>query len=221
MKKLDVPQSGSAADIVASRNRFGQYNRTRATPVQPRTDRQVYIRGLMSDASQAWRSLTDELRAAWNAYASVTPSVDALGQTVYPTGHQRFVGAYTAADNAGLAIPPDVPTDAPSAAPLLSAYEVEAGGNIQFTVDTVASATKVLVIEGAPPTSPGVTFQGDYRFLAALASTPLGVANVTAPWTAKFGTLSAGRRVSFRAYWVTPTGGKGLPGVITGVSVAA
>jgi len=218
MKKLDVPQSGSAADVVASRNRFGQYNRTRATPIQPRTDRQNLIRGFMSDASGAWRDLTDAVRAAWNSYGSTTPSVDSLGQTVYPTGHQRFVGLYVALANVGLTVPPSVPTIPPEAPPAVTGLTILNDGTAELTVSPVASSTKVLVIEASPPVSAGVSFNGDYRFVTKLTVTTLGVAPFGTPLTAKFGLIPTGRRVFIRAYWVTAAGGKSQPTTQSAIS---
>src|SRR6187455_3387360 len=91
MKMLDVPQSGSIAGQTSSRNRFGQYRRTRAVPVNVNSPAQTVVRGYLIEASQAWRNLTDAQRDSWNSYALDHPRVDSLGQTITLTGHQIFV----------------------------------------------------------------------------------------------------------------------------------
>src|SRR5436190_13321464 len=92
MKILDVPQSGSLAGSTSSRNRYGQYRRTRAQPTQPRTARQVANRASLAAFASAWRSLTATQRAGWEALAAQLPRTDSLGQTTFATGLQTFVG---------------------------------------------------------------------------------------------------------------------------------
>src|SRR5437773_11561609 len=67
MKYLGPTQSGSENGTTASRNRFGQYFRRRAVPVQPRTAAQLAVRARMSNNAAAWRALTDAQRAAWES----------------------------------------------------------------------------------------------------------------------------------------------------------
>lgn len=221
MKKLNVPQSGSAADITASRNRFGQYDRTRAMPVQPRTERQTLIRGLLTEASQAWRGLTDAVRAAWNAYASVTPSLDSLGQTVYPTGHQRFVGLYVALSNAGLAVPPTVPVEAPPAPPIFDSISLFDDGTFTVSLTDAPTVAQPALIEVSPQASAGVSFNGDYRFLLAATAQPVGGIDLAAAYTAKFGAPILGRRIFVRVSLINVDGGKSLPAVTSAVVAAA
>lgn len=220
MKKLDVPQSGSQADTTASRNRFGQYNRTRASPVQPRTPRQVEVRALLTDASQAWRELTDATRAAWATYAASTPRTDSLGQTVFPTGHQAFVGLWLAFAQVGFDVPPEVPIDAPPSPPTIVAFSAEDDGASTVEVEQVASTTLRLVIDATPLVSAGVSFFADYRFLlsAATGGTPFSIGG---SYTAKYGPLVLNRRFAVRCRWVTETGGVSAPAVANTVVVAA
>jgi len=65
MKYFGNPQSGSYAQMTASRNRFGQYFRTRAVPVNPATPQQLVQRARLSTNAAGWRDLTDGERAGW------------------------------------------------------------------------------------------------------------------------------------------------------------
>src|SRR5206468_836067 len=96
MKILDVPQSGSQAGTTSSRNRYGQYRRSRATPVNVNSTAQQAARNRLSAESEAWRGLTDIQREAWNSFADEHPQTDSLGQVVTLTGHQMFVGVNSA-----------------------------------------------------------------------------------------------------------------------------
>lgn len=217
MKKLDVPQSGSQADTVASRNRFGQYNRTRAMPTQPRTARQVAVRGYLTDASQAWRALTDAQRASWRAYALTTPKTDSLGQTIYPTGHQAFVALWVALTNVGLATPPDVPSDPPASPPIGEITALDDTPTMTLTVDVAPTVLVPLVLSASEQVSQGVNYMGDYRFIRSFASQPVGGLNPLAEYQTKFGALIAGRRIFFRAFYVSAAGGISAPWEINGV----
>src|SRR5262245_36608206 len=89
---LDVPQSGSVAGFTSSKNRFGQYRRTRAIPLQPRTPKQTRNRCLCSSGSSQWRSLSDAQRTAWNDYAQQILRSNGVGSSYTPTGASLFVG---------------------------------------------------------------------------------------------------------------------------------
>ncbi len=105
MKYLGNPSSGSRANETYSRNRFGQYTRTRAIPVQPRTPKQVEIRALLSTASKQWALLDETVREQWRAWANNHTISDSLGQKNYKTGHQAFVSAYVIAKLSAVDLP--------------------------------------------------------------------------------------------------------------------
>lgn len=222
MKKLDVPQSGSQSDTTASRNRFGQYNRTRATPVNPNTARQVLVRSRLGAASQAWRDLTNDERAGWNAWAAVNGRVDSLGQTIYPSGHQRFVGAYGLLSDAGFAGLPSVPTVSADPAPTLTALSAIDDGTLELTCTTTVSTTHRLVVFASPMLSAGVSFNGDFRFIQAFsAALTTNIADIAAAYQAKFGPLLTNQRIFVQAFMVTEAGLSSLASAINSVVEAA
>lgn len=211
MKKLDVPQSGSQASTVASRNRFGQYNRTRAMPIQPRTDLQVAVRAALAAASQAWRGLTDAVRAAWATYSDSTPTLDSLGQTIFPSGHQRFVGLWLSHVQAGLVLPAAIPSAAPPAAPVIGDVTLAAAGAGDAAVTGALSATLVMIVSCSPQVSPGISFNGDYRFLQSFTALAAGLVDFSAAYIARWGVPVTGRKVFFRFRLVSTTGGVSAP----------
>ncbi|MCS1409234.1 MAG: hypothetical protein M2R45_02414 [Verrucomicrobia subdivision 3 bacterium] len=56
-KFLGIPSSGAQGGQVFSRNRFGQYTRTRAVPVNPNTPKQREARASLACCAAAWREL--------------------------------------------------------------------------------------------------------------------------------------------------------------------
>jgi len=206
MKFLDVPQSGSVAGETHSRNRFGQYRRTRATPVNPNSARQVLARGRLADFSTAWRALTGIQQGAWDTYAAAHTRVDSLGQTIVLTGHQMYVSVNLALANASEAQVSVPPTDVELAAPELTVLDV-AGGDftITFAPTPVPAATN-LIIEASKPRSAGRRYESDYRFIAAIGAAAATPADIEAAYQAKFGVPTAGTKTFIRAYLITDTG---------------
>lgn len=158
MKILTDPRSGSYQGITSSRNRFGQYVRTRATPVQPRTPKATALRAQLTTASSAWRSLSDAQRTAWNDYAAQIGYTDSLGQGYNPTGAALYVGSSITAQSGGSqsVAPAELPnyvltisdvtyTDA---TPGPEAMEVQLG---------ITSADNYMLVETSGPVSPGIT----------------------------------------------------------------
>ena len=207
MKMLDVPQSGSIAGQTSSRNRFGQYRRSRAVPVNPNSSAQVAVRASLISNSQGWRDLTGPERESWNAYAGVTPVVDALGQTIFLTGFQQYVGVNSRMNAAGLATIATPPDGTIVPAPEAAIADTTAGA---ITINTVAGSAAGTVVQvfSSPPVSPGVTFMKDFR-LTSTTPGPL-VANdpilEVAQMVAKWGALQVGKRFFFRIFTVDNTG---------------
>jgi hypothetical protein len=198
MKMLDVPQSGSQAGTTSSRNRFGQYQRTRATPVNVNSAAQQAVRNTLVELSVGWKALTSVQREAWESFALAHPRVDSLGQSITLTGHQMYVGQNGVLMRAGLASV-DVPDNtAPPEPPALGASTLTAAGfSVAFGASTVP-AGQALVLETSPPLSAGRAFSNDFRVVkvrAAAAANTLVKADMEAKW----GTLSAGQKFFIRA----------------------
>jgi hypothetical protein len=65
MKRLKKNQSGALGDLVASRNRFGEYDRKRVSPKHPGTASQLEAWGNMKYLSALWNGLREDQRVAW------------------------------------------------------------------------------------------------------------------------------------------------------------
>lgn len=212
MKKLDVPQSGSQASTVASRNRFGQYNRTRAIPTNPSSQRQMDIRGLFASASQAWRTLSDATRISWNAYAGTVTRIDSLGQTVYPSGHQVYVGQYVLMNDLEFVSgSPDIPEESPPSAVVVNATELSNAPEATITINSSLDEDLKLQVESSAQVSAGISYNQDYRFLAVYDADTGGVVDILSALEAKFGSLIAGKRIFFRLTLVSIHGGAANP----------
>lgn len=195
MKILDVPRSGSYQGVTSSRNRFGQYVRTRATPVNPASTFQTAVRARLQTAAADWRNLTATQREAWNALGEFFQRTDSLGQTYFLTGFQTFVSVNNNLRAAGDAAVTDAPLYAPpdpvlSVTPTLGA----AAMSIAYTPTPLSAGERAFIFM-SPPRSAGVTFEGDMRLIVVTAAAAASPANVFSAWTARFGTPVVGQRV--------------------------
>lgn len=207
MKVLTVPSSGSLAGQTASRNRFGQYLRTRAVPVNPNSPRQTAARAILSGCSANWATLNEPEQASWAAWAALHPRTDSLGSVVTMTGAQAFNSVNCLLVGIGLAavsVPPADPLPDP---PAIGVVAIEATlATVAFTPTPVPAATS-LVIFGSPPVSLGTRFFRDFRYLIRVAPAGVTPANVFTAMVGKWGTPSFGQRYAFRAKLVRADGG--------------
>jgi hypothetical protein len=202
MKILDVPQSGSVAGVTSSRNRYGQYRRTRAIPVQPQTQAQLDVRANLSSLSAAWRGLDANKQSAWRSLAQSYPYTDSLGQIIILTGHQlyiainsiRLLGAQATTDDAP-AIPDTFLTD-----PMTGLTAEIAAGTTSLNVTwATIPATEYALLYASPPLSPGVGFWNDFRLIGVRQGATGAQVDYGAAYDAKFGAPQAGQKVLVRA----------------------
>jgi hypothetical protein len=210
VKFLGDPRSGSIQGMTASRNRFGQYFRTRASPVQPRTPAQLNQRARMTTNAAAWRGLTDAQRAGWLDLGLSISRTDSLGQTYTLNGFM----AYCLVNNNKLDAGDAAITDATSIvtpADLLTATVTltAAAFSVAYTATPLAAGVR-LFIWISPQRSAGRKFEGDYRLLSVTAAAAASPANILAAYTAKFGVPVVGNRI-FLSLETYQGGFKGSP----------
>ncbi len=203
MKYLSVPQSGSQAGTTASRNRYGQYYRTRATPVNPKTPSQGLTRSNFAFGATGWRGLTDAQREAWQSFAADHPKTNSLGQTIVLTGSCCFTGANSLQRRLGLLT---AITDPPliSGIPAVPVITITATGpgTLSLAFTGAPAAGDYWQIEAGAPVSQGVQFYNNYKFLTAADSTSTTPLAVGTLYTALWGTMITGQKIFLRVRYV-------------------
>lgn len=195
MKILDVPQSGSIAGVTSSKNRYGQYRRTRAIPVNPNTSFQSEARTRLADQSSAYKALTDVQREGWISLGAQMQRTDSLGQTYNLTGTQAFVCVNSLLLAAGEAILTAAPAFAlPAALDSITITATAAALSIAFT-PTPLGADEFLFVYASPQRSAGRAFESDFRLVHASAAAAATPANIFAAYQARFGTPVVGNRI--------------------------
>lgn len=210
MKYLGDPRSGSYQGLTASRNRFGQYMRTRASPVQPRTPAQLNQRARMTLNAAAWRALTDPQRAGWLSLGLGITRTDALGQTYTLNGFMAFCSVNNNNLDAGNAAVSDAPAIVTPPDLLTATVTLTAAAfSIAYTATPLAAAVR-LCVWVSPQQSAGRKFCGDYRLLSISAAAAASPFVATTLYTAKFGVPVVGNRI-FISLQTYQAGFKGNP----------
>jgi hypothetical protein len=203
MKVLKPPQSGSQAGTTAGRNRFGQYERSRAIPVNPNSGAQGLVRARMSANSAAYRALTSAQRAGWSGLGASMVRSDSLGQSYSLQGNQAYASVNNNRLLCGLAVVADAPayTTPPSITGVVLTLTA-ASFSIAYTPTPMPAAT-YLAVFASPQRSAGRSYEGDFRFIklsAAAAASPLVALT---EYTAKFGVPIVGNRIFLSCVAIT------------------
>ena len=195
MKILDVPRSGSYQGITSSRNRFGQYVRTRAIPVQPRTAAQIAQRTRQTVNSAAWRALTGAQKAGWADLGLSMTRSDSLGQTYSLNGFQAYCSVNGVLATMGSALITDAPVlSTPVGLLTMTLTLSSVAFSVAYTTTPLAAATK-LIIRCSPQRSAGRSFEADYRVISVTAAAAASPANILTSYTTKFGVPVTGNKV--------------------------
>lgn len=195
MKILDVPRSGSYGGVTSSRNRNGQYVRSRAIPVQPRTVSQLNTRARQAVTASAWRALTANQRQGWSDLGAQMTRSDALGQSYNLTGFQAAVSVNNillATGGAALSDAPALVT--PPAVISVTLTLTHLAMSVAFTPTPLAAGQKVIV-RASPQRSAGRNFEADFRVIFTGAAASASPADIFAAYSAKFGVPVVGNKV--------------------------
>lgn len=218
MKFLDIPRSGSYQGVTSSRNRYGQYLRTRAIPVNPASTFQGTVRARLSANAAAWRTLTAAQRAGWRDMATGWTYTDSLGQTVTHTGFSAFVAVNNnnlAAGNASVSAAPAIVTPAA----LLTAVVTltAAAFSVAYTTTPLPAGARCFFYVSLQR-SAGRNFEGDYRLLQVSAAAAASPVDAYTAYVARFGLPIVGNRIFIRLRCYT---GGFLSGVLDTSAVVA
>jgi hypothetical protein len=210
-----VDGRGKLGGHVFTKTKSGATMRTKVTPVNPQTSAQAAARSRLGGNSQAWAGLSEDQRRGWNALASETSKTNIFGDQYFPSGKNLFTSVN---NNLVMSGNPSI-----SNTPIFG--ELPFIVNMMVEVDTVAktmlldieldgsAVDMALVIEASQPSSPGkFNFAGSYRQIAVDGNgAPPHPATLWDSYVEKFGKPSQGRKVSFRAYYISTSAGNASP----------
>lgn len=165
---------GSIAGNTFARNKGGSYVRQKSSPTQPRTVRQMEQRAILSNVSQAWRGLSEELRNAWNVYAANNPVTNVFGDAILLSGHGAFVQINALRLTIGLAqitTPPLTGGTVPAAVIADSLVADENDGSVLAETAAQSADSGGYMIWTTRGMSPGkASVESDFRFAGYVAA---------------------------------------------------
>jgi hypothetical protein len=196
MKILDIPQSGKRGLTVSQGGRNGQISRALVIPTNPQTDAQLRVRSFLGSVASQWGALTQAQRDAWTAVARQYQSKSRLGQSGPLTGFQL----YTKINCSRLIVGNTVVTAAPAAPafallPVSGLVITNAAGVITLKLTAADAPADGSMLRGAAPCSAGRDVAPNVVYLGTLDSPVGGAINITAAYTARYGSPAAGKKV--------------------------
>ena len=92
---------GSVGNLTFSHNKGGNFARIRQAPTNPGSERQSFVRGILSDLVGSWAALDADEMASWVDWADAHPRTGPLGETYTLTGMQQYIGLNAALVDSG------------------------------------------------------------------------------------------------------------------------
>lgn len=206
---------GKLGGHVFTKARNGATIRTKVTPSNPQTAAQSLARYIFSSVSQAWRTLAEPQRLAWNAAVGDYSRTNIFGDNYLPSGKNLFVQLNCNLLNVGknLIDNPPTPVDVPSL--LLGGVNFDTAVE-ELVLSYLSSEPGVgytKVIEASRPFSAGkYNFSGSFSKIFSWDGTsePTPLAAYT-DYIAKFGSPNVGLKIAFRAYVIVNATGQKSP----------
>ena len=180
MKTLAGPQSGAQGDMVASRNRSGQFLRKRVSPRNPRTAAQRRARDNMRTFSRLWNQLTQAQRSAWCAAACNVLSRPKLGKSRPLDGQKFFNKINTVLAICGLEPlldPPPRPEFGPNRVVALTA--TNGPGAIALKLSLREAPREDIMVFASPPCNAGRSYCSNFGFIGLLPAADESISHIT------------------------------------------
>ncbi len=209
---------------VLSKNRGGNYARTKVTPVNPQTTYQAAVRQAFTSFSQGWRGLTSDQRLAWNGAVTNFQRTNIFGDLKSPSGfnlYQRLNNVLQSIGVSALSLPPLPSSVADCYATGLSCTIVTP--TLSLVINETVPANTCVKVFATPPLSPGKSFvKNQYRYLNFLDAASESPQDIKEIYLAKFGSLGAvGQQIWVKTQAVNMTTGQvGTPAEVSVITVA-
>lgn len=212
---------GKVADLVFSANAGGAYIRSKVTPMNPMTAKQMAARARLAQFSGQYSTgLTPEEREGWQQLANTVPYTNIFGQSKYLNGLSMFVkvnSLLAAIGQTPLVTAPNNLQVRPIAVAVTSA-PTTAGQEWSISVTPTVSATEAIIIYNTPCINPAISFVKNLYRLNANIALGVQVNPFEIEWDTSIGVLTVGQTTHARICRVNlETGGVtlGVPVVST------
>jgi hypothetical protein len=170
MKTPKKNQRGARGNIVASHNRFGDYDRDRVSPTKLSTRALDRAWGNMTDLSDLWNEITEDQREGWWRLAVQVHSRPRLGQHGKLDGRLLFLKLNRVLATCGyppLLDAPPLPKFTPNPVEGFAISRDRDG--VVFKLKVAQTPVEDIMLFASPPRNPGRRYNSDYAFIGLLS----------------------------------------------------
>ena len=199
--------SGKLGGHVFAKNRGGNYMRTKTTPLNPQSVRQMAVRAMFALISSAWSALTETARNSFRDKVVEYSTTNVFGDVKNPSGKALYQKLNQNLLNSGQNQISECPS--PSSVPSPSLVSVAGAEGTQALVCTLGSDTTgaKIVVFATQPLSQGTKFvKNKLRQIGAFNGQGAGTLDILAEYTAKFGSVSEDENIYVGAKIVNSSG---------------
>ena len=198
---------GKLGGQVFSKNKSGNYVRTKTTPTNPQTVYQSMARALFASISANWSGLSDAVRASFDAAVPDWKRTNIFGDLTELTGKALFQRLNNQAQSAGLPAVLTVPTKITMPDAIVTDGVIDISSTDITLTDAYATAGINVVIMATPPLTQGTKFvKNRLRQIYSVDAGSYVAADAYAAYVEKFGAPTAGDNVYLGIKYVAPTG---------------
>lgn len=204
---LVVDGRGKIGGHVASKNRSGNYLRTKTTPTNPQTSFQTSVRALFGSISQGWSSLTEAQRNGWRDAVDLWKRTDIFGDLKRPTGKALYQRLNQQAQVVGYSAITDAPEPSEVESSVISNAEFDIAATELTLGNLNSSASTKVQLFGTPALSAGTKFvKNKLRAFDAQDADAFISANAYGNYIARFGTPTSSDNIYIGVKYVDDNG---------------
>lgn len=206
-----VTASGKVGGTIHSRNKGGAYVKNWVKPTNPASSFQTAVRAVFSSFSQAWRTLTDAQRAAWNSGTSNYQVIDKLGALITLSGIALYKSLNQNLSTIGESAISTPPMPSGVLTTTLSSMTADVSDDeIHVINSAVVPAGMKIVIECTPAQSPGINNANNkFRVVKVVDAAGAADQEISTEYVARFGSFPpAGSKILSRVKFINKTTGE-------------
>lgn len=205
---------GKLGGHVFSKNRGGNYVRTNQTPTNPRTVFQQSGRGVFTQLTQNWSSISDAERTSWNNAVENFTKTDVFGDQRKLSGKSLYVSLNKERLLMGDTIINTAPTPQDIFVPDFLGIQWDRGGqNITVQINLVGGGQNFdrVVLTATPVVSDGTTFIANKLVVLETGTDIANAGDLYQTYIERFGEPALGNKVFFGVYTINGVGQRSAP----------
>jgi hypothetical protein len=206
-----VDMRGKINGNVYSKNKSGNYVRTRVKPSNPKSSAQMEVRESFTELSQAWRALSATERQSWLTGVENFKRINRVADAINLSGNSLFVSLNKNLADVGVAQIDVCPAPAEVAAISVStAVADNSSQSLVITLGAAVPANTAVKVFASATVSAGVNSIGSKLRQIAVADAAAGPGlTLTSDYLAKFGNIgAAGSKIFYKLVPVNKTTGQ-------------